>query len=302
MQDSDSFWDFYWDTRLREMETLGKREAILAGSGLVRRLSRELGRPLRMIEPGCGEGQVVGALLDAHSQHIQGRVPVGVDYNPRSLARCRKDHPGWPFIEGDFTSPAVMDGLNGYDIVLLVNAIHEVFSFTRSPETKRVDVPLAKQGAAQALARSVNCLAPGGWLLLFDGLEPPNPDEEISIRFNDQRARAGFETFAAEYRPFKIHYQSAGGPLRVRLSRHDFARYITKSIFLGKALWQSEQNESYQYFTEIEFRAACANCGLRIHELRTLTVNMEKWRRLVDPGPDGFPAEHILILAQKENE
>jgi hypothetical protein len=41
--------------------------------------------------------------------------------------------------------------------------------------------------------------------------------------------------------------------------------------------------------------------GLQILELRTLTVNYEKWRAEVEiltPGAD-FPAEHILILAHK---
>lgn len=296
---NDGFWDFYWETRLREMETLGKREAILAGSRLVRQLSGAHGRALRVLEAGCGEGQVIGALLDAHSPSIESGVPVGVDYNPRSLARCRKDYPGWQFSQGDFTTAEAMESLRGYDLALLVNALHEVFSFTRSPETGRVDEPLAKQRAAEALARTAGCLAPGGWLLLFDGLEPPDAAEEMTIRFRSAAARAGFETFAAEYRPFRIRYRSQGA-LRVSLSRHDFARYITKSIFLGKALWQSEQNESYQYFTESEFRAAFAACGLQIMELRALTVNQEKWRRLVDPGPRGFPAEHILILARKD--
>ena len=85
------------------------------------------------------------------------------------------------------------------------------------------------------------------------------------------------------------------------LSLHDFTRYIDKSIFLDKPLWQTERLESYQYYTEAEFKQACTSLGLVIHDLRTLTVNYEKWQSEVEiltPGVD-FPAEHILILAQK---
>lgn len=303
MPESDSFWNFYWETRLQGMETLGKREAVLAGSRLIRRLYQERGRALRVLEPGCGEGQVVGALLEAHAQMCAGNCVVGVDYNPRSLARCRKDYPGWQFSEGDFTSPDVLDGLGQYDLLLLVNALHEVFSrdMLNQRTTPAGGIEAARQRTAQAFTRLAGCINQGGWLLLFDGLEPPgDPDEILTIRFVDRQARAGFETFARQYQPLKINYQPTGDPLRVRLPRRAFARYITKSIFLGKALWNSEQLESYQYFNEEDFRAACQRDGLRIHELRTLTVNTAKWQRIVIPEGFAFPDEHIMILAQKE--
>jgi hypothetical protein len=140
-------------------------------------------------------------------------------------------------------------------------------------------------------------------LLLFDGLEPPGrPDELLTIRFTDFQARAGFETFASEYKPFQITFQNTADPLRIRLPRRDFTRYITKSIFLGKALWQSEQRESYQYYQESEFRDAFSSVGLCIQELRTMTVNAAKWQRVVQPVGFEFPAEHILIVGEKRKE
>ena len=118
----------------------------------------------------------------------------------------------------------------------------------------------------------------------------------MRIRFQDWQARRRFETFAREFQPFRIHYRPTGEPGCVELSLHDFTRYIDKSIFLDKSLWRTERLESYQYFTEAEFRQALASLGLTIHELRTLTVNYEKWQAQVEiltPGLD-FPAEHLL--------
>jgi SAM-dependent methyltransferase len=302
MPEKEEFWTFYWEMRLQSMETLGKRAAILAGSALIRRLAQELNRPLRVLELGCGEGQIVGTLLDAHAQLCSSQPVVGVDYNPRSLATCRRDFPGLRFVEGDFTDPNLLSGLGRYDLLLLVNALHEVFSSTFSAELGEVDVLAAKQRVEQALGEAVRCLEPGGWLLLFDGLEPPgDPRQSLRIRFANQQARSHFETFAEQYHPFQIRYQPAGDPLAVRLSRRDFTRYITKSIFLGKRLWETERSESYQYFTEDEFRAAFERQGLKIVNLRTLTVNAEKWSRQVQietPGVD-FPTEHIMITAQR---
>ncbi len=302
MPETDEFWDFYWETRLQSMETLGKRYAILAASRLIRRLAQQGDRRLRLLELGCGEGQVIGSLLDAHYQECNLQTSVGVDNNAQSLTRCRRDYPGLGCVEGDFTDAGLLAGLGKFDVVLLVNALHEVFSDCYSPELGEIDVPIAKQRVEQALAAAVGCLEPGGWLILFDGLEPPgDPQQTLRIRFRDYPMRLEFQTFVEQYHPFQIAYQETKAPLCVELSQRDFTRYITKSIFLGKGLWESERLQSYQYFTQEEFRAAFSRQGLEIIELQTLTMNDEKWRYRVEietPGVN-FPDEHILILARR---
>ena len=159
-----------------------------------------------------------------------------------------------------------------------------------------------KQRVEAALAGAAGCLEPNGWLVLFDGLEPPgDPHATVRIRFRDHQVRQEFGTFAGQYRPFRIAFRQLEDPLRIELTQRDFTRYITKSIFLGKGLWKSERTQSYQYFTEAEFRAAFGRQGLEISELRTLTMNEEKWRYRVEIETPGvpFPDEHVLILARK---
>ena len=304
MPSQDDMWDLYWEVRLSALQDLGKREAILAASRLIRRLAERPDQSVRLLELGCGEGQIIGALLEAHAQLPGIPASVGIDYRRGVIETCRRLYPGMRFIEGDFTDPALLAGLGRFELVLLVNALHEVFSACYSAELGEVDVPLAKSRVLQALGGAVDCLAPGGWLVLFDGLEPPGDGQQlVRIRFQDWQARRRFETFAREFQPFRIHYRPTGEPGCVELSLHDFTRYIDKSIFLDKSLWATERLESYQYFTEAEFRQALASLGLTIHELRTLTVNYEKWQAEVEiltPGLD-FPAEHLLILAQKSS-
>jgi SAM-dependent methyltransferase len=299
MTGAGDFWDLYWEVRLQDLQDLGKREAILAASRFIRQRD---GGPLRLLELGCGEGQIIGALVEGHSQVDGIRDSLGVDYRSQVVAQASRDYPGLRFLEGDFTDPELLASLGRFELVLLVNALHEVFSSAYSPELGEVDPAAGKARVDQALAGAAGCLAPGGALLLFDGLEAPgDPDERLQIRFRHPQARQDFLTFAGEYHPFKIRFRSLDDGYRVELSRHDFTRYITKSIFLGKRLWQSERLESYQYFTEAEFRQAFDRLGLPIERWQTLTVDYEKWRSLVEietPGED-FPAEHILILAHR---
>lgn len=303
MPENDGFWDLYWEMRLQPMENLGKRAAILAASKLIRQQGQESDHQLRLLELGCGEGQVIGTLLDAHSQVCSTKDSLGVDYNPLFLAQCHRDYPNLRCIRGNFSDPALLAGLGKFDLVLLVNTLHEVFSDAFSPVLDEIDIPLARRRVDQTLSMTADFLLPGSWLVLFDGLEPGGDiDRVIQIHFRDALIRHDFEMFVRQFRPLHITFKQLGDPLSVELSTRDFTRFITKSIFLRKGLWESERLQSYQYFTEEDYRQSLARLGLDISILQTLTVNEEKWRALVDiitPGVS-FPEEHILILAKKD--
>ncbi len=300
--ENDAFWELYWDAKLQYQQNLGKKQAILAISKLIRQVAPASDHPLRLLELGCGEGQIIGALAEGHAQVCASAGSVGVDYLTSSLRVCRRDYPMLTFIEGNFTDPALLEKLGQFDIVMLVNALHEVFSAGYSEALGEVDVPAAKEQVERTFHSAAGRVQPGGYLVLFDGLEPPgDPRRKVRLRFLTPQAFDHFETFAREYHPFRITYRSLNDPYSVELNQRDFTRYITKSIFLGKQLWQSERFESYQYYTEEEFLAAFAREGLEIQEKRTLSVDEGKWRSRVRLlGRDThFPEEHILIIAKK---
>lgn len=303
MQEDDSIWGLFWEVRLRDMETLGKREAILAASRLIRQVKRD--RPLRLLELGCGEGQIIGTLVDGHAQECARAQSVGVDYLRPSIEKSRSDFPGIQFIEGDFTDSSLVTRLGMFDLVLLVNALHEVYSFTYATGLGEVDVPAAKERVEQAFRLAAGCVAPGGHLLLFDGLEPPGDiTRMLRVHFLTRQAQEQFHRFMREYRPFRIIPQATPDPLTIELSLRDFTRYITKSIFLGKKLWAHEQFESYQYWNETEFRAAFEHNMLEVVEERTFTENYEKWNAVVEIDSEGedFPTEHILMIGRKKTD
>ena len=297
----DSFWELYWQVRLRDIEDLGKCDALRAASKLIRHLDAQ-GQPSRLLELGCGGGQIIGALVNAHSTFPEVNASVGVDRSVDMLARAKHACSALHLVHGDYTDPDVLDGLGEFRLVLLVNTLHEVFSANYSEELDQIDVPAGRTAVARSIARAAGLLAPGGYLLIFDGLEPPGDSERpVTLQFLDTEAREEFCTFAAEYRPFRIHARWLADSWQVELSQRDFARYIDKSVFIGKSLWQTERLESYQYFTEDDFRDELSALDLNILELRTLTVNDDRWRSRVSiqtPGID-FPDEHILIVAAR---
>lgn len=301
--ESDDFWDLYWEGRLAELQNQGRKEAILAISRLIRRVSRELGRPLRLLELGCGKGQIIGSLLEAHTRDCSAKTSIGVDYLRSSLETARRAYPFVTFVEGNFTDNDFVEKLGQFDIVMLVNALHEVFSSEYSEALGEVDVPLAKQKVIETFSLAANCLSTGGTLVLFDGLEQPEEMQRpVKIRFLSEQAQENFQIFAREYHLFHISYRTTDTPFVIELSQRDFTRYITKSIFLGKPLWQTERLESYQYFCLDEFRRMFEENRLEILELQTITVDEDKWQRIVEIETPGitFPDEHILIIAVRK--
>lgn len=294
---SNQFWNFYWETRLQFLQGQGKGEVIRQASGLI----REAIPPARILEAGCGEGQIIGALVEAHGNRSGDQSSVGIDRDAKALSVARKNFPGIQFLEGDFTDPPLLQSLREFDLLLLVNALHHVFSDAYNSKLGEIDVTTGKAQVRNSFACLVETIKPGGHLILFDGLESNTPsDVLVQIQFQNLEAWKKFQTFAQEYVPFQIQYQQITEKL-ITLSMRDFTRYVTKIIFLGKHLWERERHESYQYFNQEEMCRMLIKNNFEILEFRLLSVDYDHWLQevsIITPGVE-FPPEHVIITAQK---
>jgi SAM-dependent methyltransferase len=298
----ESFWNLYWDSRLQFLQGQGKGHAILAASSLIRKNS---GQSMRILELGCGEGQILGALVEAHHDMAHIQESIGVDYDPLALETARQVFPAINFIQGDFTDSEFLASLGKYDLILLVNALHHVFSDAYDEELGEVDVVLAKIAVRAAFHSIQKCLNPGGLILLFDGIEPEGDLQRLlEIRFLQPQAYEDFLQFAREYQPFRIRYQAGHFKDSIQLSVRDFTRYVTKMIFLGKPLWQRERLESYQYFNRVELQQMFLENGLTLMEEQFISVDLQRWQdeiEILSPDFD-FPIEHVLLIGKKKKD
>jgi len=298
----ESFWNLYWDTRLQFLQGQGKGHAILAASRLIR--SKPL-QSMRILELGCGEGQILGALVEAHQELAHIQESIGIDYDPLALETARKVFPAITFIQGDFTDPDLLEQLGKFDLILLVNALHHVYSDAYDEELGEVDVPTAKTAVQTAFRFIQQCLNPGGSILLFDGLEADGDLQRLlEIRFLRPQAKNDFLQFSREYQPFRIRYQAVGSKDSILLSVRDFTRYVTKMIFLGKPLWQRERLESYQYYNRDELQQMFLENGLTLMEEQFISVDVQRWQdeiEILSPDFD-FPVEHVLMTGKKPKD
>ena len=86
-----------------------KKKQCWHASKLIRKLAADSDRPVRLLELGCGEGQIIGTLVEGHAQVKSIQESVGIDYNPRSIETCRRRFPMMRFVDGDFTLAETMD-------------------------------------------------------------------------------------------------------------------------------------------------------------------------------------------------
>lgn len=294
---TDPFWDFYWETRLQYLQGQGKGEVILQASHLI----RDANPPARILEAGCGEAQIIGALVEAHGSLTGEQSSVGIDRDTKALAVARQQFPSIAFFEGDFTDSHLLHSLGKFDLLLLVNALHHVFSDAYDPQLEEINVSQGKANVRSSFSVLAQTIKPGGHLILFDGLEADgSPETTIEIRFKNTNAWQKFQTFAHEYKPFKIQYAVLPNQI-VQLSLRDFTRYVTKIIFLGKHLWERERHESYQYFIETEMRQMLTENNFEIVEFRLLSVDYDHWLQEVEIlTPEvNFPPEHVITTAKK---
>ena len=294
---TDPLWNFYWETRLQYLQGQGKGEVIEKASQLIRTNNQ----PFRILEAGCGEAQIIGSLVEAHGSPGGEQASIGIDRDLTALAVARKKYTSIRFLTGDFTDTVLLQSLGQFDLLLLVNALHHVFSDAYDPQLGEIDVLKGKANLHISFTNLSQAVKAGGYVILFDGLETNIPlDTAIQVQFQTPEAMDKFQTFVREYQPFRIQYQLNTEDIAT-LSMRNFTRYVTKIIFLGKPLWERERQESYQYFNENEMRGMLTQNGFDIQDFRLLSVDYDHWLQevsILTPGVD-FPPEHVLITAQK---
>jgi len=70
----------------------------------------------RVLELGCGRGDLLASLRPAHG--------IGIDFSPRTIASARTLHPELQFVLGDAEDPATLDGIEGpFDDVVISDTI-----------------------------------------------------------------------------------------------------------------------------------------------------------------------------------
>lgn len=301
MQNNEPVWESYWGERQKSLQNpQGKRKAVTAAFQLLEELAERAVRPLRIIELGCGEGHVLAELLKLCAiQDISIKDCVGVDNQIQVIENARLLYPQINFLIADYGRQRL--DLAPFDLVMLIGTLHEVYSSNHSISPGEIDHERGREAVARALCYSASLVADDGHIVLFDGVEHEQPDLKLIVSFQSLEALDEFRKMAGEYEAFRLTYEELNAPDHIRISMHDFTRYITKTRFINTALWEIEKRESYQYFNENEFRQHLEDLRFEILDVQCSSPHEVDWRKRVriENADGNFPKESILITGQK---
>jgi SAM-dependent methyltransferase len=238
--------------------------------------------PGTILEVGPGGGVVLDLLSE---RFASGRI-IGLDVSRavvESLAsrKARESRP-WEVIEGDAFELPRLFGEGTLNSVVFCSILHEIYSYVPWDDGDGRGRGLFRLGSVRAIVASAfRALAPGGRIIVRDGVQPPDGEHVLSLI--DPDAEATFQQYAREFAGRKIVFEPAG-PRAVRLSARDAHAFLFTYVW-GAASFPYEIREQYGVETYDRYaellRAACDSAGAGA--ARLVPLPMES-RSYLQPG------------------
>lgn len=192
----------------------------------------ELVKPGRIVEVGPGGGVV----LDLLERRFPTSEIIGVDLSREvvdALAqRARAQGSRWRVIHGaaELIGELVPAPI---DTVVFCSVLHEIYSYTE---------PRFSLGSVQrVVCAAFDQLAPGGRIVIRDGVRPPSGRRRLRLLAPD--ARATFDLYVAQFEGRRIAVTELGGD-RVELSTADAMEFLYTYTW-GPASFPYEVRELY---------------------------------------------------------
>lgn len=262
-------------------------------------LRQKLEDLVRWVKPGCivDKGCGTGKLLVELSRLFPDSKLVGVDLSREFLRLCDENTYASDDVElvfGNVIDRNVAPG--SATSVIYSSVMHEVHSYLGYDVTQ-ID---------RALGNAFTELAPGGHVLVRDGISPEPATWRLEL-LTDQ-ARETFERFAKEFRHGKGVRFERLGERTVRLSSHDANEFLCKKDYLKN--WHIEVHEEFGPLTLDGWRDALSRAGfMPLHLVETVNPWIVSHRyegsvALTDDSghPLPWPATNCVVVGRKPRD
>lgn len=193
-------------------------------------------RPGRIVEVGPGGGVV----LDLLEARFPAAEIIGVDLSREAItaleAHARAGDHRWRVVLGAAEALPELVGAGSVDTVVFCSILHEVYSYTERGGTK-----FHLESVRDVVRAAWTTLAPGGRIVIRDGVMPPPGTRRI--RFIAEDARETFDLFVAQVEGRAIRHRDLATD-RVELSAADAMEFLYTYTW-GPASFPYEVRELY---------------------------------------------------------
>lgn len=270
-------------------KNLSKNPVVGEVENLIKLITRQK-ETVNVLEIGCFTGSLIHRIYQNLNSKLKNKVKiVGIDSDFEALRRGVGIYPEITFIHGLLGKKLPL--LSRYDIVVLSNILHEVYSENKnqSPKSK----------VNNAIKESVRLLNDCGYIVILDGIKSKNPQKKIILQTKNNLYFNKFIGFAKKYKALKIKAKVLGEN-QIESVIESLSAFLTKSRYMEESYWKQEANQLYQYFTETNFKKILSKLGMKIIKLELINFDkkeIEAQFSLIKPKID-FPPKNALIVAK----
>ncbi len=204
-------------------------------------------RPGRIVEVGPGGGVVLDLLEDRFGDSEVIGIDVSQEVVAALAARRSRDRRRWRVIEADAFALPTHVGVGTVDTVIFCSVLHEIYSYVAHEGARYRLEPV------RALIRAAyRALAPGGRIVIRDGVAPPHGTRRLAFVAPD--ARPTFDLFVAQFEGFRVQYRDLPDG-RVELPSHHAMEFLYTYTW-GPDSFPYEVREQYGILTYEAYGAA----------------------------------------------
>ena len=155
----------------------------------------------KIVEVGPGGGVV----LDLLESHFPDSEIIGLDASHQVVVALeqRKKQSGskWQIVEGNAFEFSKYFGKESLTDIVFCSILHEIYSYIETEDGSRFHI----ESVEKMLQSAFEALAPGGRILIRDGIMPEHKPQHLSFIAED--ARPFFDAFCREFKGRKIEFQ-----------------------------------------------------------------------------------------------
>lgn len=202
----------------------------------------------RVLDIGPGGG----ALMDLIESTFPGKTVTGVDIAQNVLESLKRkkqtEQKKWEVLYGDALNLPGYVEKGSADTIVFCSILHELYSYIETGGKK-----FNKETLAKALKGAFKVLAPGGRILIRDGIMTEPSEQERVIRFLSEEGMAFLKRYAADFKGREIAF-SVTGHNEVRMPINDAMEFLYTYTW-GEKSYVHEVQEQFGYFTPSAYKA-----------------------------------------------
>jgi SAM-dependent methyltransferase len=256
-----------------------------------------------LIDIGCG---TCATVLKYREILFASRV-ICTDYDSAIVERMKTVHAG-DNVEWRTADIFDLSDLGErFDLVFLMDMIHEVYSFygrpNRIPE-EEIDHHLGLSYVERAFTQVASIVQPGGGILITDDVLCEK-NNDVTIRIRTAATKVAVERFLREYPSKRIEVAFIDAAT-IKLKARDLNILLTQYNKIKRGDWERwniEKMEIHEYMSPNEFQQLFARLGFTTHSITgTPETAREEWESdfEVVHGMPSLPAKRITVLAIKD--